>query len=139
MGENLLSSSSEGTDREQNGFEESVPKPSEKPQGLRRDFLAEDFLGKAQNIYEAIIVMSKRARQIGQKQAHIIEEHMATKMQNSDSDDSEGEEGDIVRKPLIDEDDDDAPKFPKFEKPTVLAMNELHSGDLKYEKKGGHR
>ena len=128
MRENLLSSLSEETSQEMEREGRIQKFPEDKTETVRRDFLAEDFQGKVPNIYAAIIVMSQRARQIGQRQARIIEEFMASKVR-SDVDDEDEEE--IVR-PRIDEDDEDAPRLPKFEKPTVLAMNEMYKGDIKY-------
>lgn len=129
--ENLLSSLSEETNRELE--EQSARKARREPKAspLKRDFLAEDFRDQIDNIYEAIIVMSQRARQIGQKQARVIEQFLASKIK---PDSEEIEEEVPVRRPL-DEDDDDAPRLPQFEKPTVLAMNELLKGDLKYNVK----
>jgi DNA-directed RNA polymerase subunit K/omega len=131
LNENLLSSLSEETNRE---IEESTTKKTlilPKGSSLKRDFLAEDFRDQIENIYEAIIVMSQRARQIGQKQARIIEQFLAAKVR---SDNDEVEDDAPVARP-IEEDDDDAPRLPQFEKPTVLAMNELLKGDLKYRNK----
>ena len=129
MRENLLSSLSEETNQEMERAGKIPKFPEDKSETVRRDFLSEDFNDRIPNIYEAIIVMSQRARQIGQRQARVIEEFMASKVR-TDADDEEEEE--IVR-PRIDEDDEDAPKLPKFEKPTILAMNQMHKGDIKYK------
>lgn len=128
VNENLLSSLSEETNREIE--EHAAAKAPREPKGspLKRDFLAEDFRDQIDNIYEAIIVMSQRARQIGQKQARIIEQFLAAKVK-PDSD--EVEEEVPVARPM-EEDDEDNPRLPSFEKPTVLAMNELLKGDLRY-------
>jgi DNA-directed RNA polymerase subunit K/omega len=139
MSENLLSSLSDENNSEQELQGDVAAGVEAKSSALRRDFLAEDFRDKAPNIYEAIIVISKRARQIGQKQARLIEQYMSSKVQTSDLDEVEGEEEDVPRKPIYDDDDEDAPKFPRFEKPTVLAMNELHKGMLNYDKKASTR
>jgi DNA-directed RNA polymerase subunit K/omega len=127
MRENLLSSLSEETN-----FEMKKPEPTPKvekpnPEGLRRDLLAENYVQQCPNIYEAIIIMSQRARQIGQKQARVIERIMASKHQSDEDEDEE------IAVRTFDEDDEDAPQLPKFEKPTVLAMNEMFRGDLKYK------
>ncbi|MCX6639219.1 MAG: DNA-directed RNA polymerase subunit omega [bacterium] len=139
MSENLLSSLSDENNSEMGQQGDAAGSVEAKSSTLRRDFLAEDFRDRAPNIYEAIIVISKRARQIGQKQAKLIEQYMSSKVQSSDSDEVDGEEEDVPRKPIYDDDDEDAPKFPRFEKPTVLAMNELYKGMLKYEKKAPPR
>lgn len=131
MKENLLSSLSEETNREMERDEQPQGFPASKPESVRRDFLSEDFHESTPNIYEAIIVMSQRARQLGRRQARIIEQFMASKIR-PDSDEDDEEE---PVKPSIEDDDEDAPKLPKFEKPTILAMNEMHKGTIKYEVK----
>ena len=129
MRENLLSSLSEETNREMEKEGKPHSFPEKKAESVRRDFLAEDFKDKIPNIYEAIIVMSQRARQLGRKQTRIIEQFIAAKAR-PDTDEEEDEEP--VRS-FIDEDDEDAPKLPKFEKPTILAMNAMHEGLINYE------
>lgn len=129
MRENLLSSLSEETNREMEKEDQPPKFPERKTESVRRDFLAEDFKEKIPNIYEAIIVMSQRARQLGRKQTRIIEQFIAAKAR-PDTDEDEDEEP--VRS-FIDEDDEDAPKLPKFEKPTILAMNAMHEGLINYE------
>ncbi len=131
INENLLSSLSEETNREIQQQTAAKKLREAKTSNLKRDFLAEDFRGKIDNIYEAIIVMSQRARQIGQKQAGVIEQFLASKIK-PDSDDTEEE---VPAKKPLEEDDDDAPRLPEFEKPTILAMNELLKGELKYQTK----
>ena len=102
----------------------------EKAQILRRDFLAEDFFEQDFNIYETIIVISQRARQIGQQQARIVEQFLASRVK-PDSDDLDDD------KPLrsFDDDDDDVPRLPQFEKATILAMNEMAQGEINYKYK----
>ncbi len=132
MRENLLSSLSEET-RYDIGIKDLQQKAAaelDKEGMLRRNLLSEDFRDDYPNIYEAIIVMSKRARQIGQRQARIIEQFMAAKAKPDDDD----EDDDIPLRSL-DDDDEDSPKLPRFEKPTVIAMNEMKKGELKYEDK----
>ncbi len=94
---------------------------------LRRDFLAEDFRDLHPNIYEAIVIMSQRARQIGLKQGRIVEQFIASKARPDDYDDDEEE---VYRS--LEDDDEESPKLPKLEKPTVTAMNEMYRGVLKY-------
>lgn len=128
MQDNLLSSLSEETNREMEKTDEPVKLRESDEETVRRDFLAEDFHERTENIYEAIIVMSQRARQLGQRQARIIEQFMASKVRSDDDE----EEEEIVR-PL--DDDDDTPRLPRFEKPTVLAMNEMYKKGIKYDVK----
>ncbi|MFH1863223.1 MAG: hypothetical protein ABH878_10485, partial [bacterium] len=73
---------------------------------------------------------SQSARQIGQRQAKYIEQFMAS-LAKPDSEENEEEE--TPRK--FAEDDDDAPELPQFEKPTVLAMNEMKSGIIRHHYK----
>ncbi|RJP80162.1 MAG: hypothetical protein C4524_03710 [Candidatus Zixiibacteriota bacterium] len=130
LNENLLSSLSEETNREmEQQAAPKAPRESRNP-SLKRDFLAEDFRENVDNIYEAIIVMSQRARQIGQKQARVIELFLASKAK-PDSDEVDDE----APAHRIEDEDEDAPRLPDFEKPTVLAMNELHKGYLKFRYK----
>lgn len=126
MEDNLLSSLSEETNREMEKEEKPVKFQESDVETVRRDFLAEDFHERTENIYEAIIVMSQRARQLGQRQARIIEQFMASKVRPDD----EEEEEEVVR-PL--DEDDDAPRLPRFEKPTILAMNEMFKKGIKYD------
>lgn len=130
MNENLLSSLSEETHRELEKQTETIRFQDRKSEPIKRDILAEDFREKIDNIYEAIIVIAHRARQIGQKQSRIIEHFLASKKPQV-TDDTEDEAP--RRKPT--EEDDDEYRLPKFEKPTVLAMNELLKGEIKYELK----
>jgi len=127
MTENLLRSLSEETNREMEKETATQSFREGKSETLRRDFLAEDFRDKVDNIYEAVIVMSQRARQIGHQQARIMEQFLSSRVR-PESDDNE--ESEPPRK--LDDDDEDAPKLPRFEKPTILSMNELHKGILKH-------
>jgi DNA-directed RNA polymerase subunit K/omega len=130
MKDNLLSSLSEETQMEMEKGQTQPITPEEKQESVRRDFLAEDFRERVNNIYEAIIVMSQRARQIGQKQARIVEQFMSSKVRTEDDDDEAVE----VIKPSLEDDDDDEPSLPRFEKPTITAMNEMFRGDLKFNR-----
>lgn len=131
INENLLGSLSEETNGEIDETAAAKPVRDPKLDPLRRDVLAEDFRGKIDNIYEAVIVLSQRARQIGQAQAGVIEQFLASKIK---PDTDENEEEVPAKKPL-EVDDEDAPKLPKFEKPTILAMNELLKGEIAYKVK----
>jgi DNA-directed RNA polymerase subunit K/omega len=128
LNENLLSSLSEETHRELEKQTETIRFQDRKSDPIQRDLLAEDFRDKIDNIYEAIIVIAQRARQIGQKQSRIIEHFLASK-KPQETDDAEEE---APRRKPTDEDDDE-PRLPKFEKPTILAMNELLKGEIKYD------
>lgn len=73
----------------------------------------------ADNIYEAIIVLAKRARQINDEQKQLLQRE--TEYDNYDDYDEDGY--DAVT-PDID--------YPTLPKPTTLALEELLSGKLKY-------
>ena len=75
------------------------------------------------NIYEAIIVISKRARQINVEQKQYIEREAGI-------DDSIVNDGDdeIFDRDMIDED-----KIIRLPKPTELAIKEMIEGKLKYD------
>jgi DNA-directed RNA polymerase subunit K/omega len=102
-------------------------KPQENPQDEtekqpeRTDFLGEDFEELADNIYEAIIVIAKRARSIGESQKREIDSQIGTLEL------TETPEDDLF------EDEETEPEFRIYEKPTILAMQEMKSGQLKYE------
>ena len=73
------------------------------------------------NIYEAIMVIAKRARQINDEQRQKIEEIVGT----AEMDSSEEDE-DYVR-------EEEERNYVKFPKPTRLAMEEFLQGKIKYE------
>ncbi len=76
----------------------------------------------AENIYEAIVVMAKRARQINDEQKELLRKEYESEFEEFDSEDGEEE-----RKPR-----DDYPRLPK---PTTLALEEFLAGKLQYEYK----
>jgi|GEM_PF-417506 len=82
-------------------------------------YLAENFEGLADNIYEAIIVVAKRARQIGDVQKREIDRQIGTI--------------EMTETPEEEPPDEDAPEpeFYRYEKPTMLAMQEMVDGKLK--------
>jgi len=128
INENLLGSLSEENGEESQAADLERRLREARAEALRRDLLAEDFRGRIQNIYEAIIVISQRARQIGQQQANVIEQFLSSKVKPETD---ENEEEATVKKTL--EDDEDSARLPKFEKPTVLAMNEMLREGINYK------
>ncbi|MBN1352044.1 DNA-directed RNA polymerase subunit omega [candidate division KSB1 bacterium] len=84
--------------------------------------LALDQLEKhADNLYEAIVIIAKRARQIN-------EEQRVARMDENDTDmDVEDYELDEIEKDGI------LQKYTKLPKPTTIAINEMLDGKLKYE------
>ncbi|NOZ61544.1 MAG: DNA-directed RNA polymerase subunit omega [Calditrichaeota bacterium] len=81
----------------------------------------EDLEKFSENVYEAIIVIAKRARQINQEQKRMVEEIVGL-------DDMEGSEEDEDY--LNDEEERNYITLPK---PTRLAMEEFLQGKIKYE------
>ena len=84
-----------------------------------KQYLAEDFENLADNIYEAIIVIAKRARQIGDAQKKEIDKQIGTL--------------ELTEQPEEEPPDEDVPEpeFYHFEKPTVSAMKEMAEGKIK--------
>ncbi len=80
-----------------------------------------DFEKFSDNVYEAIIIIAKRARQINDEQRLIIEQMTGV----SDSDNEENDEEDVERFDEINE-------F-NFPKPTQLALQEFFEGKIKYD------
>jgi DNA-directed RNA polymerase subunit K/omega len=86
-------------------------------------FLAEDFEELADNVYESIIVIAKRAREIGDRQKKEIDQQLGTT--------------EFTESPEEEQPDEDEPEteYPHFEKPTILAMQEMKKGQLKFNYK----
>ncbi len=88
----------------------------------------EDLLGETGNIYESVVVMGKRARQINNEQKLEIEMDMDTPTvldgkENEDFDDVE-----IDREALLRE-------YKKFPKPTRLAIQEMAEKQITFHYK----
>ena len=88
-----------------------------------KHFLAESFEGLADNIYESIMVVARRARQIGDAQKKEIDRQIGTM--------------DLAEQLEEEQPDEDAPEpeFYRYEKPTVLAMVEMVDGKLEFKYK----
>ena len=89
----------------------------------KEQFLAEDFDELADNIYEAIIVVAKRARKVGEEQRKEIDKQIGA-LDLSESTEEE---------PI--EEDEEEPHYIRYEKPTMIAMKEMVNGKLKYNYK----
>ena len=80
-------------------------------------FLAEDYYNKAKNIYEAIMVIAKRAREIGEAQRKEMDAYLSqVEMLEKFHDEDEGmiEDSPVAHEPIL-----------QFEKPTVLSLREM--------------
>lgn len=93
------------------------------------DYFPEDFLeGGASSIYETVLVIAKRARQLSELQKRHIDRHLgqtemleqaAARARTEDTDDY------VEPEPL------DRP-VPRFEKPVLLAMGEMKEGKIDF-------
>ena len=83
--------------------------------------LPEDFEDKTDNIYEAIMVVARRARRISLDQKLEIERTV----QDSRPEEELAEDAEAV----VNEDN----LYLELEKPTRIAFNELYNGELEYE------
>jgi len=85
------------------------------------DTTKEDLEQRDQNVYEAILVMGARSRQVGEHQKSIInrihEEHQASLNLSEDAPEEPEEKHDL----------------PDFIKPSVKAVNEMLDGQVKFE------
>ncbi|MFH1011101.1 MAG: DNA-directed RNA polymerase subunit omega [bacterium] len=94
----------------------------------KRAFLSEDFEGKAENIYEAILIVSKRARQIGELQKRQIDRALGqTEMMEQQASENLGDEDEI---PVVAEPEERIQLH--FEKPPIQAMREMAGDKVKW-------
>jgi DNA-directed RNA polymerase subunit K/omega len=78
----------------------------------------EEIEKHADNIFEAIVIIAKRARQINDYQKRLVQDEVENNLKNDNFDD----EG--VNRDLVDR------QFLKFPNPTSIAMQELIQGKL---------
>jgi DNA-directed RNA polymerase subunit K/omega len=94
-----------------------------------RDYFPEDFLeGGASSIYETVLVIAKRARQIGELQKRYIDRHLGqTEMMEQAAARARTEESDdyVEPEPI------DRP-VPRFEKPVLAGMREMKEGEIDF-------
>lgn len=76
------------------------------------------------NLYEAIIIIAKRARQINEEQKSLIdiETDMDESMDDYDEEEEEIEEQEEVKRKVV-----------KLPKPTEIAIQEMLSGKIKWD------
>ncbi len=90
-------------------------------------FLAEDFITKTKNIYEAIMIISKRARQIGEAHRKEMDSYLSQveMMEKFEQGEDEGmiEDAPVQHDPVL-----------QFEKPTILALRQMISEKLEVTK-----
>lgn len=94
-----------------------------------KDYFPEDFLGSgATTIYETVLIIAKRARQIGELQKRQIDRHLGqTEMMEQAAARARTEESDdyVEPEPI------DRP-VPRFDKPVLLAMQEMKEGQIDF-------
>jgi DNA-directed RNA polymerase subunit K/omega len=96
----------------------------------KRAFLAEDFEGKAENIYEVILVIAKRARQIGELQKRQIDRALGqTEMMEQAASENLGDEDEP---PVIATEPEERIQL-HFEKPTIQSMREMSADKIKWD------
>lgn len=91
-----------------------------------RETHPESFVGKAENVYEAVLVIARRARQIGELQKRRIDRHLgqtevleqAAARARAESGDDSVEIEEIEREKI------------QFTKPVVLAIGEMVDGKI---------
>jgi DNA-directed RNA polymerase omega subunit len=91
-------------------------------------FHPEDFIEGSDSIYEAVLVIARRARQIGELQKRRIDRHLGqTEMLEQAAARARAEEGDdaVEPEPL------DRTHI-QFEKPVVLSLREMVAGEIDY-------
>ena len=94
----------------------------------KRTFLAEDFREKGENIYEVILVVAKRARQIGELQKRLIDRALGqTEMLEQQAErELEGEDMERIFEP------EERPEL-HFDKPVIKAMTELANDEIDWK------
>lgn len=92
------------------------------------EYFPEHFLGRGVNIYEVVLVIAQRARQVGELQKRQIDRHLGqTEMLEQQAARARAEESDDVFEP----EPIDRP-VPRFEKPVVLAMEEMRQAQTRF-------
>ena len=92
------------------------------------NFQPEDFLPRAENIYEAVLTISKRARQIGELHKRHIDRYLGqTEMLEQAAARARADDSDELPEiePI------DRPKL-HFEKPVMLSMREMKEGTIEH-------
>ncbi|RPH94903.1 hypothetical protein EHM69_06170 [candidate division KSB1 bacterium] len=95
------------------------------------DYFPEDFLDGTASIYEVVLVIAKRARQVSEIQKRQIDRHLGqTEMLEQAAARARAEDSDEVVEP----EPIDRP-VPRFEKPVGVSMREMKEGmiDKYYE------
>jgi len=86
----------------------------------------EELMKEASSIYEAVVVMSKRARQITDEQKLLLDMERDTEPVAENKENEDFDEVEIDREALMRE-------HIKLPKPSRLAIEEMAAGKIKYE------
>jgi DNA-directed RNA polymerase subunit K/omega len=94
----------------------------------QREFSPEDFRDKAANIYEAILIIAKRARQVGELQKRHIDRYLGhTQMLEQAAAQARAEDSDEI----IEIEPVSRPEF-NFEKPVIISLRELKDNKIEW-------
>jgi DNA-directed RNA polymerase subunit K/omega len=89
-----------------------------------KEYSPEDFRDAADNIYEAILVIAKRARQVGELQKRQIDRYLGqTEMAEQAAAQARAEDSEDAAVP-IEPEPVNRPEF-KFEKPVLVSFREM--------------
>ena len=88
----------------------------------------EDLVKKMESIYEAVSVMSKRARQINDEQKSEIESEMEILPASENRESEDFDEVEIDREALLRD-------YKKYPKPTRAAIDEMIQGEIEFRYK----
>ncbi|NQT24318.1 DNA-directed RNA polymerase subunit omega [candidate division KSB1 bacterium] len=86
----------------------------------------DDLMQDKRNIYETVVVMSKRSRQVIDEQKRLIDKDRDNEPQIETRDTEEFEDVEIDREALMRE-------YTKYPKPSRVAMNEMVADKIKWE------
>jgi DNA-directed RNA polymerase subunit K/omega len=93
---------------------------------LQTQFSPEDFKDRSSRIYESILIIAKRARQVGELQKRQIDRYLGqTEMLEQAAAQARADDSDEVIEP----EPVNRPEF-NFEKPVVMSMRELKEGKI---------
>jgi len=87
-------------------------------------FLTDDFTKYTENVYEAIMIIAKRARKIGADQKVEIERLLSTHEAQPEEEEP----------PVVEEKLEVRPEL-EMEKPTIIAFREFLGGDIEFDYK----
>jgi DNA-directed RNA polymerase subunit K/omega len=97
------------------------------------EYFPEDFLEGTSSIYESVLVIARRARQVGELQKRQIDRHLGqTEMLEQAAARARAEDSDELLEPP---EPIDRP-VPKFEKPVLISMREMKEHQIEFNNEG---